>query len=157
MDLASLEIRLADAFAGLLKCLGLFLQGEKLLILDVGCFPWNDSLELSFLSESDPILLLESAETEIAAWKYFDIVSLLELAWPEGEAAAKVLGEIYREDTSNYQKLILLMLGRALNAKLVRESIESLSCAGAFRVQVLDPDLVESPNYASVKVTKKEP
>ncbi len=40
------------------------------------------------------------------------------------------------------------MLGRSLNVKLVWESIESLSCAEAFRVQVLDPDLVESPNYA---------
>jgi len=124
-------------------------KGRKLRIVDLGVFPWFQTIEISFLFEGDQIVGMDevAADDEIADWPFYDISGINEGRWPEAESlAAEMAGDW--NDSDNPELIPFLQdFAKAAQSPELKQALSVLNLADDFTFQVLNPDLDNSPNY----------
>lgn len=126
-------------------------NGRKLRIVDLGVFPWFQTIEISFLFEGDQIVGMDevAADDEIADWPFYDISGINEGRWPEAEPlAAEMAGDW--NDSDNPELIPFLQdFARAAQSPELKQALSALNLADDFTFQILNPDLDNSPNYCN--------
>lgn len=124
-------------------------KGRKLRVVDVGVFPWFQTIEISFLFEGDKIVGMDevAADDEIADWPFYDISGINEGRWPEAEPlAAEMAGDW--NDSDNPELIPFLQdFAEAAQSPTLKQALSALKLADDFTFQILNPDLDNSPNY----------
>lgn len=137
--------RLASAIAAALREFsGSVLRGEPVAALDVGCFPWHGSVELSVLTaaalDADPAL---AEPGEQAAWPHYDFAAGLPAWGPAAELGRRMAGA-YRaaaeESRSAVAEAYLRACAAAVASPQVRAALDELRRDPRFRVSVAHPD-----------------
>jgi hypothetical protein len=140
-----LDPRLASAIAAALREIGSgWLRGKPVAALDVGCFPWHGSIELSVLTaeelDSDPGLLEPG---EAAAWHHYNFPVGL-ASWNAAVELGRPMGEAYRMACEGGRAAtadaFLRACARAVASPDVAAALSSLECDPRFRVSVVHPD-----------------
>ena len=116
------------------------LGGKELSILDIGVFPWHTKLEFSFLFSHDDI-----EEDDIASWPHYDFTDMSEGQWEEGKEIARDINAIWEESFDAFP--IFLDFASAATSEKVNNVLKKFNLAPDFKVQVLDSDNSDSPNY----------
>ncbi len=126
--------------------------GRALRIVDLGVFPWFQTIEISFLFEGDKIVGMDeiAADDEIADWPFYDISGINEGRWPEAESlAAEMAGDW--NDSDNPELIPFLQdFAKAAQSSKLKQALSGLNLADDFTFQILNPDLDDSPNYCSI-------
>ena len=117
-------------------------SGKELLALDIGIFPWSSSIEVSFLFSED-----ECDSEDIAAWPHYDYSEFNEGGWLQAKPIAEQLAKEWEKDSN----IVGILKREALVVTFpkVREAISRFTLAKDFKVQVLNSDDSNSPNYCA--------
>jgi hypothetical protein len=137
--------QLASAIAGALREFGSCqLQGKPLVAVDVGCFPWHGSVELSLLiaDELDSDLIL-SEPGEVAAWTYYNFAVGLS-AWQPVAELGRRMADAYRAAGESGRSATVDAFVRACAVAVATPAVaavlESLPRDPRFQVRVMHPD-----------------
>ena len=137
--------RLASAVAAAVREFGRGREGsDPAVALDLGCFPWHGTLELSLLTEAefeaDPGLL---NPREAAAWQGYNFGAGLE-AWEAAVPLGTEMMATYRMSPAGERSDVVdrfLAAGTsAMEAASVAAAVAELRRAPGFRVIVAHPD-----------------
>ncbi|MBN9523814.1 hypothetical protein J0H58_35770 [bacterium] len=116
---------------------------SPLVVLDVGCFPWHGSVELSALTaadlSADPVL---AEPGEQAAWPHYNLASGLS-AWAAADEPGRRMQEAYYADDearAATAEAYMRACAAALATPQVTAALESLARDPRFRVRVAHPD-----------------
>ncbi len=145
MDLAN---ELAELIAEALRENRPRFDAETVRAVDLGCFPWHGTLELSFLTTSEPGLRIErSPFTSVGDWRFYDVM-------PDWPAAKNVATAMRREwATSKDQRATADAYFRtcatALRSGVVGDALALYKRSTDFTLQVLNPDQTNSINYCA--------
>lgn len=124
-------------------------KDRALRIVDLGVFPWFQTIEISFLFAGDKIVGMDeiAADDEIADWPFYDISGINEGRWPEAEPlAAEMAGDW--NDSDNPELIPFLRdFAQATQSPEIKQALSALTLADDFSFQILNPDLDNSPNY----------
>ena len=115
---------------------------KELLVLDIGIFPWFNSIEVSLLFSEDKCDL-----DDIASWPYYDYSKYNEGGWASADSTVERLSREWKEN-SNIAG-ILKQESLVLNLPSVQEALSNFSLAKNFTIQVLNSDDSNSPNYCA--------
>ena len=113
---------------------------KEIKIIDIGIFPWHNYIELSFLFADD-----NCDSDDIASWKYYNYSQFNEGKWQEVET---VIQELHKDWEKNNDIVTLLKkVAFVVKSNKVNEEIQKFNKASLFKVQILNPDDSNSPNY----------
>lgn len=115
-------------------------QLNLIRIFDIGLFPWHESIELSFLCEGDM-----AEEEDVADWPLYNVSNIQEGEWLEALPICRLLNTKWKEEANLAP--MLEMFASALKSAQVQKAIGQLPLASTFKIQLLDPDDPDSPNY----------
>jgi len=115
-------------------------SNNELLILDIGIFPWFNSIEISFLFTED-----KCDRSDIAAWPHYDYSKLNEGGWNLAKPYAEELAKEWRKNPDIIS--ILKRESKVVKLPSVCEALSKLKLAESFKIQVLNSDDNDSPNY----------
>ena len=116
------------------------LKGEVIKTVDIGVFPWNSKVEISFYVVND------SAEfDDIAAWIYYDVSNMFEGGWESGKEVGEDLNKEWNCDKDILP--FLFDMSSAVTAKSIRDILARYNIDNDFFVQILNPDNSDSKNY----------
>ncbi|WP_417594711.1 hypothetical protein [Oceanospirillum sp.] len=123
--------------------------GRGLRIVDLGVFPWFQTIEISFLFEGDKIIGMDdiAADDEIADWPFYDLSGINEGRWPEAEALAADLAGIWNDSDNPELPPFLHDFAKACQSPRLKQALSGLNLADDFTFQILNADLDDSPNY----------
>ncbi|MFG1490491.1 hypothetical protein ABMA58_14675 [Oceanospirillum sp. HFRX-1_2] len=124
-------------------------KGRALRIVDLGVFPWMQTIEISFLFEGDKIVGMDelAADDEIADWPFYDISGINEGRWPEAESLAAEMAGVWN-DSDNPELIPFLQdFAKAAQTLELKSALSDLNLADDFTFQILNPDQDNSPNY----------
>jgi hypothetical protein len=115
---------------------------KELLVLDIGIFPWFNSIEVSFLFSEDTC-----DRDDIAAWPHYDYSKFNEGGWEMAKPVAAQLAKEWSEDSDT----IGILRRESLVVKLpsIQRALTKFKLAKDFTVQVLNSDDSNSPNYCA--------
>lgn len=120
------------------------LRGEPVIVLDVGCFPWHGSVELSALTatafDADPAL---AGPGEQAAWPHYDFAAGLPPWGPAAELGRR-MADAYNAAGATGRPAVAEAFLRACTAAIaspeVQQALAALPRDPRFRVSVAHPD-----------------
>ncbi len=120
------------------------LRGTPVVALDVGCFPWLGSVELSVLTaeelDADPVLLEPG---EVAAWRHYNFTAGL-TSWDAAAELGAQMAEAYQAARDGGRAAtadaFLRACAVAVASPQVAKALESLERDPRFRVSVKHPD-----------------
>ena len=148
--MTSLQDDLAASLAEKLRQASAEMQLRPIRIFDVGVFPWHESLELSFFCEGDEDDEKSGGdrayEDDVASWPLYNFSAMEEGEWQSAEPICAVLSTQWESQEPNLVPMLQLVV-QALKSEPVQQALSQLPQAADFRIQVLDPDDPESPNY----------
>jgi hypothetical protein len=133
--------RLASAMATTIREYGAWrLEGQSIVVFNVGCFPWHGLLELSILTagelDSDPVL---TEPGEMAAWFHYNVgvglrsrYAVVELAW---EMSAIYNGAA-ESDKAGVAEVFMRACAEAAGHPDVRAALWSVGLDPRFRITV---------------------
>ncbi|BDM65676.1 hypothetical protein NFHSH190041_31280 [Shewanella sp. NFH-SH190041] len=113
---------------------------KELKAIDIGVFPWHETIELSLLFSEDNVEI-----NDIAAWPYFNYSEMNEGGWDEAKELANNIAEIWEQNKDVFP--ILLDFATAATAEKVTQAIGQFNRSPDFFIQVLNPDDHESQNF----------
>jgi hypothetical protein len=115
--------------------------------IDIGCFPWNESIELSILTDYEPDLKEEYVNNP-PDWRLYNFTSNCAYgSWYAAEKMAAWAKEEYEKD-NNVFKDILLVCANALKSKSVNDVLlKKFKLSNDFRLIVKHPDEPDGINY----------
>jgi hypothetical protein len=122
--------------------------------LDVGIFPWDALVEISFLfSEdvvNDPSLVAADGEDdEVAAWPHYNYSRYAEGEWPEARETCEAMEDKWGENED--AEPFFVQAGEVLRNQTIQEIINKFNRSLNFELTVYDPDSPESRhNYCTV-------
>lgn len=127
-------------------------KDRALRIVDLGVFPWFQTIEISFLFEGDKIVGMDeiAADDEIADWPFYDISGINEGRWPEAEPLAAEMAGDWNDSDNPVLTPFLQDFAKALQSPKLKQALSDLNLADDFTFQILNPDLDDSPNYCSI-------
>jgi hypothetical protein len=137
--------RLASAIAAALREFSASgLRGKPVAALDVGCFPWHGSVELSVLTaeelDADPVLMQPG---EQAAWPRYDFAAELP-AWELASDLGRQMADAYQAAGEAARPATVEAYIRACAAAVaspqVQEALGALRRDPRFRISVAHPD-----------------
>ena len=120
------------------------LRGKQVAAFDVGCFPWNGSVELSLLTaeelDSDPVLWEPS---EVAAWHHYNFAVGLG-SWDPAAALGRAMSDSYQAadecDRSVTVDTFLRACAAAVACPEVVAALDDLDRSSRFQIRVTHPD-----------------
>jgi hypothetical protein len=120
---------------------------DKILCLDLSCFPWNESFELSLLTDFEPELN-EKYKDNPADWRLYNFASNCAYgSWYAVKDLAKWMAEEYAKDSGIFEKL-LISCAKALTNEKVRQTLsKKYNLDENFVLRVKNSDDFESENY----------
>jgi hypothetical protein len=137
--------RLASAIAVALREYGLTAAQDKPIVaIDVGCFPWHGSVELSILTAEDldaNRMLLEPGE--IAAWRHYNFADGSPAWAPTAELGRQMADAYYAAEESGRSATVdafLRACAAAVASPEVQEAIRAMPRDQRFRISVIHPD-----------------
>lgn len=116
-------------------------SNDEMYVLDLGCFPWSSSLELSFLTIDEAKYYGNDKFEEIADWKYYafnhDVICS-----PEIEVLESQIGKEYEisEGSTEFVSQLLKVCAEALSSKEVITVLNLYKLSPDFRCTVFNPD-----------------
>jgi hypothetical protein len=137
--------RLATTIAGAVRYFATQrLQGKRVVVFDIGCFPWHGSIELSVLTseelDGDSHLLEPS---ELASWSHYNFGAGL-ASWPIEKILGPQMSEAYYLSADGDKKaiaeLFLQACAAAADSPQVRTAIELFERDPKFKIRVAHPD-----------------
>ncbi|MDX1944351.1 MAG: hypothetical protein SFU86_03015 [Pirellulaceae bacterium] len=136
--------RLVSALAVAIREFCTPLGGERVVCLDIGCFPWHGSIELSALTavelEADPLML---SPREVASWRFYNFSDSV-ASWTQTAELGKRMSQAYyaADDDSRAAIAEAFMRACAIAATVpeVEAAFRSLPQDPRFRVRVVHPD-----------------
>lgn len=136
--------RLAQALAAALQEFSESLRGKTAIALDVGCFPWHGSFELSVLTaeefENDSALMQPG---EQAAWPHYNFSGGL-ASWTATAVLGHQMRELYQTAGEGERAAAVSMFLRAVAVATaspeVTNALTSLKRDPRFQVFVMHPD-----------------
>lgn len=114
------------------------LAGDKVILFDVGCFPWHGSIELSVLTalelDTDPLLAHPS---ETAAWQHYRFAG-----WGGGSELGRQMQDAYiaAADRPAVVAEFLRACATAVSDVGVVVALNHWPRDGRFAVRVMHPD-----------------
>lgn len=124
-------------------------KGRALRIVDLGVFPWMQTIEISFLFEGDKIVGMDelAEDDEIADWPFYDISGINEGRWPEAESLAAEMAGVWNDSDNPELIPFLRDFAKAAQSLELKQALSGLNLADDFTFQILNPDQDNSPNY----------
>ena len=148
MNIDQTEQELKRIIAGELKHFKNYFLFDEMRQLDLGCFPWNGNLEISFLTAKEPGLKKDS---DIAAWRLYNFTQSYGSTWP----AVKEIGRWMQKECAEKRLTLedlLKSCAKVLTSKEVMSALkENYKLANDFKVTVYDPDNPKKGNFCEVK------
>lgn len=136
--------QLASAIAAAIREFRPLLGNEPIACLDIGCFPWHGSIELSALTVAE--LDADSAvlgPQEIASWRYYNFSNEL-ASWVKAAVLGQRMSQAYytAEDDIRAATAEAYMQGcaTAVVSPEVKDAVDSLPRDPRFRIRVAHPD-----------------
>jgi len=142
-----LEAELGAAIAAVLVAIAAKSTPAPVRILDIGVFPWHESIELSLLCNGDDANGDDADEGNIADWPLYNCACLQASEWGAAEPICSTLKQEW-EKTRNILP-ILQIVARVMKTVGVQQAIQPLPRTPTFRIQILNPDDPDGPNYFS--------
>lgn len=114
------------------------LEDKSLIILDIGIFPWNGTIELSALYGHDDELE-DCFEDDVASWPYFDFSAYSEGLWPEVKTLCKDMNTHYIVDNS-IKEIYFRSVAEVMKLNSVVSKLNAKKLSKNFEIRVLDSD-----------------
>jgi len=114
-------------------------EDKTLKAIDIGVFPWTNSLEVSFLVDGD-----DSPLDDIAAWKYYDYTGFSEGKWEELKS---ILDEVKQDYEKKGKEYIFKEVAKIFHSKELQDIMNLYPKNEDFIIQILDSDEPSSVNY----------
>ena len=114
--------------------------GKELLVLDIGIFPWFNSIEVSLLFSEDQCDL-----DDIVSWPHYNYSNYNEGGWSSASSTVERLSKEWEKNSDIVS--ILKQESLVLRLPSVKKAISKFSLANNFTVQLLNSDDSSSPNY----------
>lgn len=119
---------------------------EQLRAFDLGCFPWNAQLELSFLTTQEAPVVVEHPFEEIASWRHYHFTQTANATWPRGQ---ELLAWLETPGTRPSNEELWRACADALNSQSVQRALADYPPAPDFLCTVFDPDAAEAINFCT--------
>lgn len=133
------------------------LSGQKMRILDLGCFPWHGYLELSFLTTHEPQMKgIRDKKACTGNWRLYDFPHTFVSGWPQAIDLAKRMKRTYAAyaEPAAFAQSCFEACARALRSKQVARALSDYRLTDDFELRVLDPDDSHSRNYCQPRPNK---
>ncbi len=115
-------------------------EEKEIKLIDIGVFPWHQSIEISLLF-SDEIADVE----DIASWEHYDFSKMSEGHWNEALTLADEMYHIWEKDCNIPP--VLNDFATAVNSEKVIRVLKQLKLSDDFSIQILNPDKPSEGNY----------
>lgn len=150
MDLLAFQEELTAALHDELCAWQPRLAKEEMRAFDLGCFPWFESLELSFLTQREDTAVTANPGQEIAAWRLYGFSGRNDGSWTRARALLSWLEERRRADDKTYSnEQIWRACAVAAGSEKVAGALSLYARAPEFLVTVFNPDDPKLFNYCT--------
>ena len=129
------------------------LRGETIVALDLGCFPWNGLLELSFLTCYEPdVVEDESPFLQIAQWRWYNFTGKAGTSCSAAHAVAARMKKAWSQasDRERLREEFLHACASALVSDETWTSLVPYEKSADFKLTVFNSDAAVLKNYCEI-------
>ena len=121
-------------------------KNETILSLAIDCAPWNGSLDLCLLVNSD--LDGKSDKYDISSWRWFQFTNPSSGGWAAVQELATQMKDVYSSEKFK-QDFFFEICAASLTSDKVNEALKGYSLEENFEFIVTDPDDCYGRNFCS--------
>lgn len=150
-DIEEFKENLVSALVGFLEQNVQHFSVDEIRALDLGCFPWSASLELSFLTTDEAEKYGDEKFSDIADWKYY-ACNHGAIFSSELQALESQVGREYyaSQDKAGFVNALLTVCAAALNSKEVWAALKSYKLSSDFQCVLFNEDDVSLVNFCEL-------